>query len=287
MKELLILQMIAHLLADFIFQPERWCKEKEKNIFSKKLFLHSAIVFICSFLLSFSLSFWWAALIISVLHFGIDVTKNCWIKKNRLLKCLIKTNCLSIKKEWLLIKKYRLLIKKWNAYLFFIDQTFHFIVIIIVTYWFVKHNDNFSLNNPFTKTIFDNLALLFPQKIIVFFCSTKGLLVIFSFIFCLKPANIFIKKIIDSSGISITKDNKNDESLERAGGFIGVLERCLSFILILFGQYEAVGFIIAAKTILRFRDEKNAEAKTEYLLIGSLMSFGIAILLGIFCKEII
>jgi hypothetical protein len=49
--------------------------------------------------------------------------------------------------------------------------------------------------------------------------------------------------------------------------------------LIAVNQFAAVGFIIAAKSILRFRDTDIA--KTEYLLIGSLLSFGIAILLGI------
>jgi hypothetical protein len=43
-------------------------------------------------------------------------------------------------------------------------------------------------------------------------------------------------------------------------------------------HYEAVGFIIAAKSILRFRDTDTA--KTEYLLIGSLLSFLIAVALG-------
>jgi len=258
MKELLILQMIAHLLADFIFQPEKWCKEKEENIFSQKFFLHFAIVLFCSFALSFSLSFWWAALAISISHLLIDFLKSCLIKGN-------------------LLKKH----------LFFIDQLFHFIVITVVTVWFVKCNDNFSLKNSFTNTTLSALSFLFSEKSILFFCSTKGLLIIFSFIFCITPANVLIKKVIELYEISKTKNNENDESLEKAGRIIGVLERCLTFVLILFGQYQAVGFIIAAKSILRFRDGEKAEAKTEYLLIGSLMSFGIAILLGIFCKEII
>lgn len=138
----------------------------------------------------------------------------------------------------------------------------------MLTFWFVKNNGNFSFNNAL-------------------FCSTKELLVIFSLIFCIKPANVFIKKVIESCEISKTKNNENDESLEKAGRIIGILERILTFVLILFGQYGAVGFIFASKSILRFRDtDSNAEAKTEYLLIGSLMSFGIAILLGILCKEI-
>jgi len=52
--------------------------------------------------------------------------------------------------------------------------------------------------------------------------------------------------------------------------------------LILLGQYEAVGLIIAAKSILRF----NATKKSEYVLIGTLLSFGIAAFTGIVINSI-
>jgi hypothetical protein len=77
----------------------------------------------------------------------------------------------------------------------------------------------------------------------------------------------------------ISFSQKGSHDLLKAGGVIGFLERVLSFILISSNQFAAVGFIIAAKSILRFKDIDTA--KTEYLLIGSLLSFGIAILLGI------
>jgi len=47
--------------------------------------------------------------------------------------------------------------------------------------------------------------------------------------------------------------------------------------LILVNQFSAVGLIIAAKSILRFKSTE----KNEYILVGTLLSFGIAVLLGI------
>ena len=44
-------------------------------------------------------------------------------------------------------------------------------------------------------------------------------------------------------------------------------------------QYEVIGFLIAAKSILRYEGVKTS--KTEYVLIGSLLSFGVAIIIGI------
>lgn len=55
------------------------------------------------------------------------------------------------------------------------------------------------------------------------------------------------------------------------------MERFIVLALILVGQFSAVGLIIAAKSILRFRDNK----KNEYVLVGTMLSFGIATILGI------
>ncbi len=79
-------------------------------------------------------------------------------------------------------------------------------------------------------------------------------------------------------------DPKNTEgkSLPNAGKLIGITERFLALALILLGQYEAVGLIIAAKSILRFRETQ----KSEYVLVGTLLSFGIATLAGVLIKII-
>jgi len=72
-------------------------------------------------------------------------------------------------------------------------------------------------------------------------------------------------------------DIEEEKSLPNAGKLIGISERLIALALILLGQYEAVGLIIAAKSILRF----NATQKSEYVLVGTLLSFGIAVFTGI------
>jgi hypothetical protein len=66
-------------------------------------------------------------------------------------------------------------------------------------------------------------------------------------------------------------------SLPGAGRLIGILERGLIFALILFGQAEGVGLLIAAKSILRFGVVKDDRALSEYVIIGTLASVGWAI----------
>jgi hypothetical protein len=74
----------------------------------------------------------------------------------------------------------------------------------------------------------------------------------------------------------------NTDGLAKAGMWIGFFERFLIFTFILTGQYTAIGFLIAAKSVLRFNDKgNNTQRKTEYVLIGTLMSFSAAMLLGL------
>jgi TM2 domain-containing membrane protein YozV len=64
--------------------------------------------------------------------------------------------------------------------------------------------------------------------------------------------------------------------LESGGAYIGWLERALVMLLILIGQPAGVGFLITAKSILRFGDVRDSSQRklTEYIIIGTFMSFG-------------
>src|SRR5690554_2213641 len=76
--QLIILQVIAHMLADFTFQPQYWCDKKDKNLISRYLFYHTTIVFITSYVLSFDVGFIIGSAAITITHFSIDIMKS-WI----------------------------------------------------------------------------------------------------------------------------------------------------------------------------------------------------------------
>ncbi len=145
--------------------------------------------------------------------------------------------------------------------IFFIDQFIHLMVIVAVCYLW-KSNLPDCVSGVDEKYI----ALLL------------GILI------CLKPSNIIIKEIIKAANIKVNKgsDDNNTEDLPNAGKLIGIVERLLSLVFVLLGQYEAVGFIIAAKSLLRFAE--GDKAKSEYVLIGTLLSFSMAIFVGIAIK---
>jgi len=79
----------------------------------------------------------------------------------------------------------------------------------------------------------------------------------------------------------------NPESLANAGKWIGIIERLIVFIFVLLGQYAAISLLIAAKGIIRFNEKDRPEIKTEYLVIGTLMSITIALLTGIAVKLLV
>jgi len=159
---------------------------------------------------------------------------------------------------------WKILQKTDNLKYFLLDQLFHLIVLIIA--WLY-------LTQGFEKLIPFLLDLLNSPKILA---------VIAAYLIVVFPAGFLIGKATKRWQDEIETTNKNN-SLEAAGRFIGIFERILVLTFILTYNFAAIGFLIAAKSILRFSDktETGARKQTEYVLIGTLMSFAITILLGL------
>lgn len=147
--------------------------------------------------------------------------------------------------------------KKTKRLWFFIDQVLHIVSILITYLLFV--NTDISMANYITE---------------------QNLLLITCLVFLTIPVSVIMKIIFLKWDISsLTEGN---ESLKDAGKYIGILERILVFIFIIANHWEAVGFLITAKSVFRFGDLKESKHRklTEYILIGTLISFSIAILVG-------
>jgi hypothetical protein len=65
----------------------------------------------------------------------------------------------------------------------------------------------------------------------------------------------------------------------KVGATIGVMERLIVCALVLVGEYAAIGLVIAAKTIARFKQLEDRQF-AEYYLLGTLASVSVAILTG-------
>jgi len=90
---------------------------------------------------------------------------------------------------------------------------------------------------------------------------------------------MFLKSVIKAGSVSAKLD---------ASAWIGILERILILIFIAAGQFSAIGFLIAAKSIFRFNETKDgSNPKAEYFLLGTLVSFTLAIIVGISLNSLI
>lgn len=93
----------------------------------------------------------------------------------------------------------------------------------------------------------------------------------------------FTKRWREHEGVS------EPQGLENAGLWIGRLERVLALTFVLIGRFEAIGFLVAAKSVFRFgelRDPTNRR-EAEYILIGTLASFSLAICTGIVARLVV
>lgn len=148
-----------------------------------------------------------------------------------------------------------------SKFSFFIDQGLHLVVI-----WFFV----WIFNRYFEANLLWNIPI-----------SIKGLVLILGYLLCIKPANIFIREMFVVGNIESISDTTAE--LKNAGKLIGILERILVLTFVIIGKFEVIGFLIAAKSILRYKDTNTI--KTEYVLIGTMLSFGIAMMIGLLINK--
>ncbi len=252
MMILLIQLFLAHLLGDFFLQPDRWVQEKEtKKWASGYLYLHILVHLVLLLTIT------------GVLRSVGQVEENFFY---------FLLPSLAIAGGHGVIDGIKLSLQKANTkrQWFVADQALHLLLLLAVVLVYQETNINW--------------ALLF---------QTKHLVVATAVLFLLQPASVLIKSIIskwspNAVAAAITRDPETnagagESSLENAGALIGILERLLILLFVLLGKWEGVGFLLAAKSVFRFGDLKEARDRnlTEYVLIGTLLSFGIAMVTGV------
>lgn len=157
-----------------------------------------------------------------------------------------------------LLKAYRVK-KKTEEKWFFLDQFLHILSLVLLWAWWEGH-----LQWPLIEEL--------PARIWLY---------VLALVFLTRVSDLIIQKVM-ARWTDQLKDPSED-SLQRAGQYIGMLERLFVFTFIIFGNWQAIGFLIAAKSVFRFGNLQDARDRklTEYILIGTLLSFGLATLAGL------
>lgn len=224
--------ILAHLLGDFVFQPNHWVSHR--NLFhfkSKYLYLHAALQGGMAWLATLHLEYWWVGLGIGLGHLVFDGTKAFF--------------------------------KKQNLIWFLVDQLLHMVVIIVMVGWSTRGR------------MLDMVRKLLVQPQV---CSVLAVY--------LMVITLYSKLIALATQPWRTQIPEDREPLIAAGRWIGIIERVLILTFILINQFSAIGFLLAAKSVFRFGDlrESRDKSHTEYVMIGTLLSFSITIITGLALK---
>ena len=243
--------LLGHIIGDFYVQTDKMAEKKQNSI--KYMLIHcliyTIVMGICFYILYRKIV---GVLIISSLvllsHLMIDLLKG---------KCDKKTT------------KYQ--------YMFFLtDQTMHMMVLFLSVY-IVNQQLFFSMEN---EMMINGMNLNMKNCMVV----ASAVLV------CWKPAAIFVslvfkmipETVVQADQIIKVKGNIENEGA-KIGSWIGILEREIILMLGLMGQFGAIGFVLTAKSLARFKQLENKSFAEKYL-VGTLLSALIAIGNIVICK---
>ncbi|WLD91606.1 DUF3307 domain-containing protein [Alkalihalobacillus sp. AL-G] len=290
MFQLFLVFVLAHLMADFIFQRSNIIELKKTN-FHKGLLRH---VF-CHFVLSLAgvLSYYFvnedwslsvviksliAVLAITVGHYFID-----WLKE-------------TVK------KKYDHVFVSGSLFVF--DQLLHLILILLILN--VLGMVTYSMeqwNRDIVQFLFEGIEFTNVTKLLLILnlliLSTEGAGYFLGIVlknlgpnptlnkgtYSITDEKTEIKTLFNEKGeevnevTTIKTEQFYKDSPKNIGRYIGMIERLLIIIFIVQGFPHGLPFLIAIKSLTRFKQFENKQF-SEYYLIGSLFSALIAVVIG-------
>ncbi|HSP58174.1 MAG TPA: DUF3307 domain-containing protein [Halomonas sp.] len=149
---------------------------------------------------------------------------------------------------------------------FLLDQVLHLLVIVILWQSWIGSGQPLAIATTWLMT---------PQMLGL---ATAYLLVT-------RPMSIAIALVMRRWNHQL----EDTGTLADAGARIGMLERFLVLTLVLLDQLVAVGFLLAAKSVLRFGDLREAQDRklTEYVLLGTLLSVSATLILGMCVRQLL
>ena len=151
-----------------------------------------------------------------------------------------------------------------NVSAFLIDQLSHAVVIFML--WMT------IIPSSISDIIKDGIEI-FPENMWV---------IVVAYAMMLRPSAILMSLLLKRWQMF----SMANSSLPEAGKWIGYLERILILTFVITDNMEGVGFLLAAKSVFRFGDLNKAKdiKTTEYVMIGTMTSFAIAIIIGLLIR---
>lgn len=248
----------AHLISDFILQFDAITKGKRGTSRGKKAGAFTA-----------------HGLIVGIISVGLVAPNTCvqWIGIFAIVFSHIAIDFIKMKSDvngWFGQKR-------GNLWTFVADQALHVAIIALVVFLsFDTFNQWGWMQRIATHEQTQQLYIVISGYIVT---TRVGQFVIKMFM-----AGLNSNTSASGQGKNAKEENEKEEELENAGAWIGLLERNLVFLLVFTESLAAVGFLVAAKSVLRIREQR---LETEYVIIGTLASFSWAIMISMATKALL
>ncbi len=240
----LLALLAAHILADFYWQPTKWVHGKQKKSHRSKYFYYH----------------------IAVVFISTYVLLGHW--KNPFPALILAAIHAAID-----ITKLRF-DKKNTTTWFIADQALHLLSILVVA------------------GVLTGQTLAGIQIIADWYHTPKAMATTIGLLLCLNPVSFLVGMMTRPWRKELDRLVPHaDDNLASAGKWIGISERLLIFLFVILNQFSAIGFLIAAKSLLRYNDKSSTEIptayitkKSEYVLVGTLISYTCAIVIALLTK---
>lgn len=244
---------LAHLLTDFVFQTHRLVEQKKSGKFFA-YFLHGLTHYLSAIVL---VSFF-------VAGSGLSVRTHVVILALTLGHLLIDLVKIRLTQKTILND---------GAAAYVTDQLLHFVSVAFAA-WLL------SPGLPFAEVT----ALLGQGRAI----PTRLLFIPIIYVGVIFGGGYLIRALTRplAKSINLEQPEKGGEPMQNAGLYIGWLERFLLLTALLLQSPGTAGLILAAKAIARYPEFKS-EHFAEYFLIGTLLSFSIAVLGGVVLARVV
>lgn len=242
-SNLFLLLCICHVIGDYYLQGEKTAEEKKDSM---SAYIRHCVSYAIPYLI-------WAILeyVICGTAGGVYVFLTCALLHATVDFLKIRLEKIFGREIW------RKRVKNPKAVLYSTDQIAHISCLLVLT------------------IIYQGQLPVLPQRVLIAIPYVLYLLCL------LKPANITFRvlfsrfqiKVLDEAETQTEGESEMEPKAKPgAGAWIGSLERLLSGVFILLGQFSAVGLTMTAKSIARYEKITKNPPFAEYYLIGTLYS---------------
>ncbi len=254
---LFLLALCAHLIGDFLLQTVSMVTAKNAGrlwIHLKHALIITSLTWLATHCYGLKAAFFYA-LLIGLTHLLIDTAKS-YLEKGKS--------------------------GGTKLFLFLFDQGLHLIALFVFFPLFPTVNPD-----PHVISFYQRLqpaapafARSFPP-VLPTWSLEKVLWIIVVYLAAVFGGAVLITRIL-----AWLTDQPQQERARRLSNAIGIMERLILITLVVAEAVSAMGFVLAAKSLARYQEMNNRDF-AEYYLVGTLTSFSLALLAGLWLTAIL